>query len=139
MISFRLLIYTLGFAGLYLFTMTILLNLIERRLKLTESIPKEMLESYNFSWLFINFMMESLFYVVIPTILYSFFYFVVPFSGVRAGLAATLFAFAIGAVPAVMSLSVRVRLPMPYLLFIILSLLLKLGGALAIIGYLYSL
>ena len=83
--------------------------------------------------------MEFLFFVTIPTVSYSFFYLIVPFSGIKAGMAATLFAFTLGAVPLVMSLSVRLKLPMQYLLFLLLSYLVKLGGSLAIIAYLYTL
>ena len=82
--------------------------------------------------------MEGLFIVVIPAIGYNFFYLVVPLSGIRAGMAAALFAFILGSSPALMGLSLRIKLPMPFLLFTLLSLLIKLGGALAIIGYLYS-
>jgi hypothetical protein len=70
---------------------------------------------------------------------YSFFYFLIPLSGVRAGMAAALMAFGLGAVPTVMSISLRLRLPAPYLLYILLSVLIKLAGSLTIIAYLYSL
>jgi hypothetical protein len=98
-----------------------------------------MVEKITVGWWILLLLMEFLFYVTIPTVSYSFFYLVVPFSGIRAGLAATLFAFVLGAVPIAMGLSVRVKLPMPYLMFMLLGYLLKLGGALAIIGYLYTL
>ncbi len=139
MISIRLLMYCILASGLYLLVLSFVLDFIERRLKLITGVPEEMIESSGFAAVLINFLMESLFFVVIPSIVYSFFYYVIPFSGVRAGLAAALFAFALGAAPALMGLSVRVKLPMPYLLFVMLSLLLKLGGCMAIIGLLYSL
>jgi hypothetical protein len=85
-----------------------------------------------------NFVMEFLFYVVIPTIIFSFFYVVIPLSGIRAGLAAAVLAFLLGATPVLMGLSVKIKLPMPLVLFGLLSHLIKLGGAMALIGYLYS-
>ncbi len=139
MISIRLLMYCVLASGLYLLVLSFVLDFAERRLKLTAGVPEEMIESSGAAAVLVNFLMESLFYVVIPSIVYSFFYYVMPFSGVRAGLAAALFAFALGAAPALMGLSVRVKLPMPYLLFVMLSLLLKLGGCMAVIGFLYSL
>ena len=77
--------------------------------------------------------------MAIPTIVYGFFYYLLPFYGIRAGLASGLFAFAIGTAPAMMGLAVRVKLPMTYLMFILFSSLLKLLGCLGIIGYLYTL
>ena len=86
-----------------------------------------------------NFVMELLFYVVIPTIVYGFFYVVIPLSGIKAGLAAALLAFLLGATPLMMGLSVKVKLPMPYVLYNLLCHFIKLGGSMAVIGYLYSL
>jgi hypothetical protein len=139
MVSQQLLLYCLLAAGGYLLVISLVLNFIERRLKLTQGIPSELIESSGFSWSAVRFVMEALFFVVIPSIAYSFFYLVIPVSGIRAGMAAALFAFALGAAPTLMGMSVRVSLPMPYLLFVLLSHLLKLTGSLVIISYLYSL
>ena len=139
MFSSKLLIYCFLSAGLYLLAVSFLLEYIERKLKLTSGIPAELVEQQALGWTLVNFVMEALFFVAIPTLAYSYFYFVIPFAGIRAGLAATLFAFTIGIAPAMMGLSVRVKLPMPYLLFYMLSLLIKMGGSLALIAYLYSL
>jgi len=137
--SVKLIVYCILTAGLYLLAISFLLDFVERKLRLTRNIPEELVEPPALSWTLINFVMESLFFVVIPTLVYSYFYFVIPFIGVRAGLAAALFAFVIGIAPAIMGLSVRVKLPMPYLLFFLFSLLVKMSGSLALIGYLYSL
>ncbi len=139
MISHQLVLYCLVLAGVYLFVLSQLLNLVEKKLRLTEGIPGELLESGGFGWSLLNYVMELLFYVVIPTLAYSFFYLVIPFSGVKAGMAAALFAFTLGAAPAMMTFSVRIKLPMPYMLFTLLAILLKLGGSLVLIGYLYAL
>ncbi|MEW6051803.1 MAG: hypothetical protein AB1644_12190 [Candidatus Zixiibacteriota bacterium] len=138
-ISYKLLLYCVVSGGLYLLVLSLLLDLVERKLRLTAGIPVSMLEADGLIWSLMNFFMESLFYVVIPAIAYSFFYAILPLSGIKAGMASALFAFVLGAAPALMRMSVRVKLPMPYLLFIMLSHLLKLGGTLSIIAYLYAL
>lgn len=139
MVSFGLMLYCVLWAGAYLLVLSLLLDFVERKLKLSAALPEAMIESTGLTWTFTNFLMEVLFYVAIPTIVYSFFYYLLPFYGVRAGLSAGLFAFGLGAVPALMGLAVRVKLPMPYMLYILFSILLKLVGCLAIIGYLYTL
>jgi len=139
MISFELLLYCVLAAGAYLLSMSLLLDWLERKLKLSSGLPEEMVETTGVSWTLTNFTMELLFYVAIPMIVYSFFYYLLPFYGVRAGIASALFAFGLGAVPAMIGLAVRIKLPMPYLMYILFSILLKLIGCLAIIGYLYTL
>ena len=139
MISLPLLLYSLFCAGAWLLVVSVIFELIERKLHLTHGIPEEMLESTSWVWWGVNFLMETMFYVAIPTIAYAFFYFSLPFEGTRAGMAAVLYAFTIGAAPALMGLSVRVKLPMSFVLFLLLSYLVKIGGTLIIIAYLYSL
>ena len=121
MISFELMLYCVLSAGAYLLLLSLLLDWVERKLKLSAMLPDEMVESTGLSWTLANFTME------------------VPFYGVRAGVASGLFAFGLGAVPGLIGLAVRVKLPTPFMFYILLSILLKLIGCLAIIGYLYTL
>src|SRR5690606_11622569 len=107
--------------------------------KLEAGVPEALVEPFGWIWFIMNYMMESLFLVAIPTLAFAFFYFILPLTGLRAGMAAALFAFTLGAAPVLMGLSVRVKLPMPLLLFLLLSYLVKIGGTLSIIAYLYSL
>lgn len=139
MISLKLMLYCLAVGSLYLIVITLLLDFLERWLHLKAGIPADMIESTGLSWSVMNFMMDALFFVAVPTVAYSFLYFLIPLSGVKAGMAAALFAFTLGAAPGMMGLSVRIKLPMPYLLFLLLSVLVKLSGTLIIIAYLYSL
>ena len=132
-------LYCLVSGGIYLLIATLILELMSKKMKLLGGVPSEIIEEAGGVWLVLFFIMEFLFFVAIPTISYSFFYLIVPFSGIKAGMAATLFAFTLGAVPLVMSLSVRLKLPMQYLLFLLLGYLIKIGGSLAIIAYLYTL
>jgi len=139
MISVELMFSCLIAAGVYLLIVSLLLDFVERRLKLTAALPAQLVEKGCATVTLANFVLELLFYVAIPTIIYSFFYYVMPFYGVRAGLASALFAFLLGAAPAVMGLSIRVKLPMPYVLYQLFAGLVKLLGSLAIIGYIYTL
>jgi len=139
MVSFELLMYCAVIGGIYLLVISLLFDFLERRLKLTAGIPKEMLEEEGCLWTAMNFFMEVLFYVIIPAVAYSFFYLILPLSGAKAGLGSALFAFILGAAPVGMRLSVRIKLPMSYMLFIMLSHIVKLGGSLAIIAHLYTL
>ena len=138
MVPVRLLVLCLVSAGAYLAVVSVLLGWVERALRLREMIPPALREETGVVWSMMNLLMEGLFFVVIPSLAFAFFYVVLPVTGVRAGLAAAVFAFTIGAAPALMGLAVRVRLPMTLVLFSLLSLFVKLGGSLAIIGYLYS-
>lgn len=139
MVSTKLLVYCLMTGAGYLFLVSILLESLGRKLKLEAGVPEALVEPFGWAWFLMNFMMEGLFFVAIPTLAFAFFYFILPLTGVRAGMAAALFAFTLGAAPILMGLSVRVKLPMPFLLFLLLSYLVKLGGTLSIIAYLYSL
>lgn len=139
MIQFELVIYCVVIAGCYLLILSGLTDLIASKAKLTKGIPPELVEKIDLPGFVINYLMELLFMVVIPAIGYSLFYLIVPLEGIRAGLAVALVAFTIGAVPIIMVLSVRIRLPISYLLYLLLTQVLKLAGCLAIVAYLYSL
>jgi len=139
MISISLMIYCLITGVVYLLLISIILELIRKKWGFTGNISPLFLEDTGWSWFIVNFLMEFLFFIIIPTIGYSLFYLVIPFTGVRAGMAVALMALTIGAVPITMALSVRFKLPISYLMFILLSYFLKISGGLIIISYLYSL
>ncbi len=139
MISLELMLYCLVAGGVYLLVISCLLELVGRALSISRGIPTDLLESAGWTWFTISYVMELLFFVFIPTLAYSLLYVILPLSGLRAGMAAALFAFTLGVVPALMGLALRLKLSMPYLLYLLLGLLLKLGGAMTIIGWLYSL
>ncbi|KAA3631240.1 MAG: hypothetical protein DWP97_13620 [Calditrichaeota bacterium] len=139
MINTKLLLYCFIAGGSYLFIISLIVEWVSMKLKLERGIPEQLLEKNTAAWFTLNYLMELLFFIVIPSVGYSFFYLVLPFEGMRAGLAASVFALIMGAVPIVMIFSVRVKFPMAYLTFLLLSYFLKLAGAMAIIGYLYTL
>lgn len=139
MISMELMLYCLLAAGVYLLLVSLAFDWLERKLKLTAALPEQMVEPTGLSWTLANFLLELLFYVAMPSVIYGFFYYLLPFYGVRAGMASALFAFALGAAPAVIGLSMRIKLPTPFVFYMLLTFLVKLLGCLAIIGYLYTL
>jgi len=139
MISYELILYCILSAGVFLLVVSILTDWLTKKFNLLASVPETMKEKTDMAGFGVNFLMELLFMAVIPTLGYSFFYLIIPMAGVRGGLAVALIAFSLGVVPILMILSLRIRLPMLYLLFLMLTQIIKLGGALAIIGYLYSL
>ncbi len=118
---------------------SLVMEALGKRLNVLRDIPADMVEPYGWPTFLVGFFMEMLFFVFIPTIAYSSLYLIIPLSGVRTGLAGALLAFTLGVIPALMIFSLRIRLSMLYVLFYLLSILLKLGGCLAIIGYVYAL
>jgi hypothetical protein len=139
MIQYELVLYCILSAGAFLLVVSGLTDLIAAKAKLTRGLPPEMIEKTDVAGFVINFLMELLFLVVIPSIGYALFYLIMPLEGVRAGLAVALIAFTVGAVPIIMVLSVRIKLPISYLLYVLFSQVIKLAGSLSIIAYLYSL
>jgi len=139
MISYLLIAYCFIAAGIYLLLISLLVEWIGKMLNVSRGIDEKLLEQSGTSWFLINYLMEFLFFVAIPTMSYSFFYIIFPLSGLRAALALAVLAFTFGAVPLVMGISVRLKLPMTYLLFNLLGYFLKLSGAVLIIAYIYNL
>lgn len=139
MFSFELLAWCVVVGGVYLAFITFVLELVGKALKVDRGIPPALAETTGVSWHIMNFIMEFLFFVIIPALGYSMFYIVLPLSGIRPGLAAALLAFTLGALPALLGLSVRIKLPMAYLLWYLFGLLIKIAGTLGLIGYLYTL
>ncbi len=139
MISAELIAYCLILGGVALAVVTLLHELMGRYLRMTRDMPASIMEPTSAGWYLVNFVMEYLFIVAVPTFAYSIIVVVLPLSGIRPGLAAAVLAFTLGAVPAVLALSVRVKLSMVYLMYILFGILIKLAAVLAVIGYLYSL
>lgn len=138
-ISMQLVLYCFLIGSIYLLLISLSLDYLGKKLNLYKGIPPVILEESGVSWFIIYYLMEFLFFIVIPTIGYSFFYLILPFAGIKAGMAIALFAFILGAVPVIMGLSIRIKLPVTYLLYFLFGYLIKLGGAMIIIGYLYTL
>lgn len=139
MISTKLLIYCIGAGAVYLFLISILLEYIGKKINCFRGMPAEFIESGGTLWFSMNYAMELLLYVLIPSIAYSYFYILLPLSGIRTAVAGALFAFTLGAIPALTSLLNRSQLPVLTFAYLLLTILLKLTGSLLVIGYLYQL
>ena len=126
--SLELMAYCFVFGGLYLAISSALLQVAGRLIGISRGLPKNLLEPTSPGWYVLNFVMELLFFVAVPTLVYSIFSAILPLTGIRTGLAVALAAFTLGAVPAIIGLSVRMKLPMPYLLYFLVGLIVKLAG-----------
>lgn len=139
MMTNGLLAYCLLLGGGFLLIFSLLWELLGRSLRINRFVPDELLEVTSAGWFFVSFLMDFLFFVVIPTFAYYFFFLIVPLSGIRLGMAIALTSLTIGMLPFTMSLSIRIKLSVPWLIYFLLGQFLKLAGAMTIIGYLYSL
>lgn len=137
--SNKLLLYSILASGAYLVLVTVGLELVGRAIGVARRVPRELTQPVGSGWLVMNFILEFLFFVVIPALAYTIFASMLPLTGIRTGLSIALAGFGLGALPAILGLSIRLELPMAYLLYYLCGILLKLGGSLAIIGYLHSL
>jgi hypothetical protein len=139
MISIRLVLAALLWAGLALFLFELCWYFLEKKLALLKNLPQQILEETGFSYFVSRFVMQLAFIVVVPTVVYSWFYVLVPFYGIRAGIAMAVFLFILGIVPFSMTVLMRVKLPLAFMLFQMAGYLLKIIIVYAIIAYLYIL
>lgn len=139
MISTELIAYCLVLGGAVLLVVTIVHEWLGKILRVTREMPGELIEPSTASWYLLNFVMEFLFLVAVPTFAYSMFVVALPLEGVRPALAVAVLAFTLGAAPTLLAVSVRIKLSATYLLYILVGVLLKLALVMATIGYLYSL
>lgn len=139
MVSVKLMLYCMIAGGLYLFVLGYIMELIGKKINIYQGIPEEIRESSGFGWFLMMFITEFLFFVMIPTVGYSLVYLIIPFEGVRPAMAASLFAFVMGAAPIIMALSMKMKLPVLFLVYHLFGYFIKLTGAFIIVGYLYQL
>jgi len=137
--SFKLLVYCLLFGGIYLLIIDIIWGKLEKIVPTLGTFPRDLVEEKNFAWYFYNFIVEFIFFVMMPAVIYDRFYAIMPFSGIRGGIAVGLFLFVFGMVPFAILHIFRIKLPAVYLLYNLLGMMLRIIGTLTIIGYLYSL
>lgn len=139
MINQKLLLTALLWAGAALFIFEIIWYQVERRLKLLNHMPSQILEDTGPGFFISKFIMQLAFLVVVPTVTYSWFYVLVPFYGVRAGVAMAIFIFVLGVVPFAVTVLMRIKLPLSFMLFQMAGYLLKIIIVYGIIAYLYNL
>ena len=139
MISFDLLLTSLVWTGAALLLFEAAWYMLEKKLALLNKLPPELLESIGLGYFVSKFIMQYAFLVVVPTAVYSWFYTMIPFYGVRAGMAVALALFVLGIMPFTVAILMRVKLPVSYVLFQLAGYLLKLLMVYGIIAYLYIL
>ena len=138
-VSFELLGYCLLVGGLYLLLVGIIWNRLERLVPVLTNFPNELLEPKSRGGFLSCFIIEFIFFIFLPSIIYGWFYTIIPFSGIRGGVVTALFVFLIGMVPLSLLILFRIRIPVVYMLYQLLGIFFKLVGSLIIIGHLYSL
>ncbi len=138
-LSFKLLLTSLVCGAVYLLIIGFIWSFVEKFIPTFENFPKHLIEEKSGGWIFYNLFIEFIFFVFMPTVVYHWLYALLPVSGIRGGVAVGLFLFIMGIVPYSILILFRIKLPVVYLLYQTVGLMLKVVGALAIIGYLYSL
>jgi hypothetical protein len=138
-ISFELLAYCIVTGAIYLLIVDFLWSRLENYVPTFAKFPAELVEKKNLSWFFSCFIIEFIFFVLIPSVVYGWFYTIIPFSGFRGGVAVGFSLFLFGMIPLAMLILFRIRIPAVYVLYQLLGLFFKLIGSFAVIGYLYSL
>jgi len=138
-LDFRLVVYCFVYGAIYLAIIDIVWGYIERFIPTFAHFPKELVERKTISWYFSSFIVEFIFFVLMPAVVYGWFYSVIPFSGLRGGMAVGLYLFFFGMIPLAMLILFRIRIPAVYILYQLVGLFIKVVGAATIIGYLYNL
>ncbi|SYZ74659.1 membrane hypothetical protein [Candidatus Zixiibacteriota bacterium] len=138
-VSFELLGYCLLLGAIYLILVDLFWGWLESKAPLFGRFPRELIEPKTIGLFVSSFIIEFVFLVLLPAVVYGWFYIIIPFSGVRGGIAVALFLVMFGMLPLSILLLFRIRIPVVYVLFQLLGLTIKVSGVLVIIGYLYSL
>lgn len=139
MISLPQMLYTLLWAGVALLIYEYIWYLLENRLNLLGKLPPDLIEKPNLSLFVSRYIMQFAFLIVAPTIIYGWFYILLPFYGLRAGVASAIFLFVLGAVPFSVVIMSRIKLPLSFILFQLAGQLLRLILVFGIISYIYIL
>jgi len=137
--SFKLMTFCIVCGTVYIAIIDLIWTRLESVVPTFKNFPAELIEKKNLNWFVSCLIIEFIFFVLMPTVVYDRFYAVMPFSGIRGGISIALFLFMFGMVPLAILLLFRIRIPAVYMLYKLLGLLIKVVGSLAIIGYLYSL
>lgn len=138
-VSFKLLGFCIVVGAVYLIILNFVWNRLEKFIPTLKGFPKELIEEKNTAWFVSNFIIEFIFFVLLPAIIYGWFYTVLPFSGLRGGVSVGLYLFLFGIIPVTTIIMFRIKIPAVYFLYLLVGMFFKVMGSMAIIGYLYSL
>ncbi|MFH1685974.1 MAG: hypothetical protein ABIE70_00455 [bacterium] len=138
-VSIELLLYSLASGALWLVLVALVHRKVARWARIDREVPRELIDDSGMAGMAVQFFMELVFLVVIPTMAYALFSMILPLTGLRTGLAVGLIAFTLGAAPCIIGLAMQLRFSLLYLTYFLAGMLLKILGTLGIIAYLYSL
>lgn len=139
MVSFSLLTACLLAGGAWLLLVGFLWYKLENIVPVLRGFPESHIEKRGLSWFISCFVIEFIFFVFVPSVVYSWFYTVIPFYGMRGGIAVGMYVYIFGMIPLAILTLFRIKIPALYMLYLMCGLLIKLIGSMAIIGYLYIL
>jgi hypothetical protein len=137
MVSFSLLTACLLAGAAWLLLVGFLWYKLENVIPALRGFPDNLVEKRGVSWFISCFVIEFIFFAFVPAVVYSWFYTVIPFYGIRGGIAVGLYVYIFGMVPLAVLTMFRIKIPSLYIMYLMLGLLIKLIGCMAIIGYLY--
>lgn len=130
----KIIIYTIALGTAPLIAINIVQLIIEKLIKVNAEIKAE--NNVRYSGIFaVQFLVDVLFFVVIPTLAYFWLYPVLPFVGFKAGVAIGLAAYILGSLPYAVQLSLRIRIPAILIMTTLFFNLIKLSVALGIITH----
>jgi len=138
-VSFELITWCLVAGAAYLLIIDLLWYKLENIIPMFGGFPDHLLESRGVGWFVSTYVIEFVFFVMLPSVIYGWFYTVIPFYGIRGGVAAALFVYILGMIPVGMLSLFRIKLPVMYILYLMFGLLIKFTGIMIIISYLYTL
>ena len=138
-VSFKLLGYCIVVGAVYLIVINLIWNKLEKFVPTLKGFPNDLIEDRNPAWFVSNFVIDFIFFVLLPAIIYGWFYTVLPFSGLRGGISVGLYLFLFGIIPVATIIMFRIKIPAVYFLYLLVGMFFKVMGSMVIIGYLYSL
>ena len=106
----KIIIYTVALGTAPLIAINIVQLIIEKIIKINAGIKDEHSVHYNGIFM-VQFLVDVLFFVVVPTLAYYWLYPVLPFVGFKAGVAVGIAAYILGSLPYAIQLSLRIKIP----------------------------
>lgn len=138
----KLLLTCIAAGAVYLALINWALQALENylsKMSLWGNFPKDLLRPQGKFTALSDLVIQLSVFVVFPAVFYSFMYLLLPFEGIRAGLAVALLPTALGALPYAVMINTRTKIPGSALAFLLMGHLIRIAGSLSIIGYLFSL
>ena len=130
----KIIVYTIALGTAPLIAINIVQLIIEKIIRVNADIKDEYNVRYSGVFM-VQFLVDVLFFVVIPTLAYYWLYPVLPFVGYKAGIAVGIAAYILGSLPYAIQLSLRLKIPAILVVTTLFFNLIKLSAALGVITY----